>query len=554
MAQTRKNVEEGMVTERPPRIRGLSVSVGMTLILVVLAARAVLTGEAGFVSQPALASERLTWAPPQLNNPLILRPTNDRATFWNDPNNKKDCLVEMPDYPLRRGLNIYNCHHVVIIGGEIDIPWQGDNPDIPSRRMLIVQDATGIVHIEGLWGHGEDISEGIVGFSRESIIQIQNVRIDHIRARDQVNFTDNHPDLIQSWGNAKEIRVDRLTGSSDYQGFMLKADDGYPHGPVTIKNTNIIGDPTARYQFWIGSPDQGDITLENFWMDVPPQRWGGLCNSVWPYCGASYPFKSIISQDEQGRDYATFPGDMTPHVTGRITEGRPPEGDSVPEGVAGISYVSPGYGSSPPAPTPTTPPPLPSPTPEPSFVDVPPNHPYFAEIEALYQAGYTAGCSAEPLMYCPEQTMNRAESAVFVERGIHSATFAPAVPSAQVFADLPLDSWAAAWVHSLWQDQYTAGCGTNPLIYCPWQGHTRAEGCVFYLRMLKGYDFTPPPVSSPVFADVPLDAWYAGWIHAAYGAGLLPACQTSPDVRFCPDGPLTRALAAYMMVQAKGLR
>jgi len=189
----------------------------------------------------------------------------------------------------------------------------------------------------------------------------------------------------------------------------------------------------------------------------------------------------------------------------------------------------------------------------PSFADVPPDHPYFAQIEALYRAGYTAGCATDPLRYCPDQTMNRAESAVFIERGIHTATYDPAAPALQIFADMPLDSWAAKWVHGLWEDQYTAGCGTNPLVYCPWQGHTRAEGCVFYLRMLDGATFDPPQPAGQTFTDVPLDAWYAKWVQAAYDAGLIPACQTSPELTFCPNDPLTRALAAYMMVQAKGL-
>jgi hypothetical protein len=150
--------------------------------------------------------------------------------------------------------------------------------------------------------------------------------------------------------------------------------------------------------------------------------------------------------------------------------------------------------------------------------------------------------------------MNRAESAVFVERGIHSAAYEPAAPATQVFADLPLDSWAAKWVNGLWQDQYTAGCGTNPLVYCPWQGHTRAEGCVFYLRMMHGAAYVPPQPSVQTFDDVPLDAWYAKWAMAAYDAGLLTACQTSPVLKFCPNDPLTRAQGAYMMVRAKGLR
>jgi hypothetical protein len=156
-------------------------------------------------------------------------------------------------------------------------------------------------------------------------------------------------------------------------------------------------------------------------------------------------------------------------------------------------------------------------------------------------------------MYCPEATMNRAESSVFVERGIHTASYDPPIPTSQVFADMPLDSWAAKWVNGLWQDQYTAGCGTNPLIYCPWQGHTRAEGCVFYLRMLNGSTYDPAQPATQTFSDVPLDSWYAKWVQAAYDAGLLTACQTTPDIRFCPSDPLSRALAAYMMVQAKGL-
>lgn len=90
--------------------------------------------------------------------------------------------------------------NIVIIGGEIVIPWQGENPDIPSRTMLKLKASTGIVHIEGLLGRGDDISEGIQIAAPDAIVQIQNVRIEGIHARDQVEFTDNHPDIIQTWG------------------------------------------------------------------------------------------------------------------------------------------------------------------------------------------------------------------------------------------------------------------------------------------------------------------------------------------------------------------
>jgi hypothetical protein len=102
----------------------------------------------------------------------------------------------------------------------------------------------------------------------------------------------------------------------------------------------------------------------------------------------------------------------------------------------------------------------------------------------------------------------------------------------------------------MWIDGFTAGCGTDPLIYCPLQQQTRAEGSVFFLRVMHGPAYTPPAATG-IFEDVFLGAWYADWVEAAYNEGILPACNTSP-LQFCPEDELDRAWAAYMMVQAKG--
>jgi hypothetical protein len=143
--------------------------------------------------------------------------------------------------------------------------------------------------------------------------------------------------------------------------------------------------------------------------------------------------------------------------------------------------------------------------PESTFVDVPASHWAREYIEALYQASYVAGCSSDPLMYCPDATMTRAESAVFVLRGSHDAGYLPPTPSEQIFGDVPLWEWFAKWADGLWNDGFTAGCGTDPLIYCPLQEHTRTEGSVFFLRMLHGADYVPlDPVG--VFSDVPTDS------------------------------------------------
>jgi hypothetical protein len=188
----------------------------------------------------------------------------------------------------------------------------------------------------------------------------------------------------------------------------------------------------------------------------------------------------------------------------------------------------------------------------PTFADVPFDHWAHDEIEKLYQEGFIAGCSEAPLLYCPEDTMIRAESAVFVERGIWGAGYLPPEPEKPIFADVGLHEWYAKWASALWEDGYTAGCGRDPLVYCPMREHTREEGTVFFLRMMEGPAYVPPePVG--LFADVPVESWGAKWIEAAYNADLIPACEQQPELRFCPHDPLDRAMAAHMMVQAKGL-
>jgi hypothetical protein len=194
----------------------------------------------------------------------------------------------------------------------------------------------------------------------------------------------------------------------------------------------------------------------------------------------------------------------------------------------------------------------------PIFADVPIDHWARDYIEALYDAGFVVGCSLSPRLYCPDDILIRAESAVFILRGAYGAIPEPPYPppATATFSDVSSSYWGYGWIESLWHDGFTAGCGTDPLIFCPLRQHTRAEGSVFFLRIKNGVSYVPPdPVG--LFSDVPLDQWsqgipwYAPWVEAAYNQGLLPACSTNP-LKFCPDNPLDRAWAAYMMVQAKG--
>lgn len=53
-----------------------------------------------------------------------------------------------------------------------------------------------------------------------------------------------------------------------------------------------------------------------------------------------------------------------------------------------------------------------------TFNDVPTSHPFFQFIEALHKSGITAGCSASPLLYCPDAPLTRGQMAVFLAKAL----------------------------------------------------------------------------------------------------------------------------------------
>ncbi len=185
------------------------------------------------------------------------------------------------------------------------------------------------------------------------------------------------------------------------------------------------------------------------------------------------------------------------------------------------------------------------------FIDVAPDHPYYADIVKLYDLGFVAGCSLDPPMYCPQDLLRRSEMSVFNVRGLHGADFSPPWPASQVFADVTEQDWHYEWVNQFYLDGQTAGCGTNPLIFCPDDYTSRVMAAVYFLRVQNGADFTPPQPSG-MFSDMPTDYWGTKWAEEAVRRGLMEPCNTEP-LEFCPADPVDRGYTAHLMVVAKGL-
>ena len=176
---------------------------------------------------------------------------------------------------------------------------------------------------------------------------------------------------------------------------------------------------------------------------------------------------------------------------------------------------------------------------------------YWAQpfIERLYEAGITGGCGINPLRYCPDDIVTRAQMAVFLERGIKGATYAPPSATGTVFGDVPASFWAAAWIEQLADDGITGGCRAG--IYCPDDAVTRAQMAVLLLKAKYGASFIPPAIgSSTGFNDVSSMNWAAAWINELAVEGITGGCGGG---NYCPDNPVTRAQMAVFLVRTFNL-
>jgi hypothetical protein len=185
-----------------------------------------------------------------------------------------------------------------------------------------------------------------------------------------------------------------------------------------------------------------------------------------------------------------------------------------------------------------------------TFADVPASYWAYSYIERLYSAGITVGCGTSPLIYCPNNTVTRAEMAVFLLRSIHGSGYTPPlVGTSTGFSDVPITHWAAAWIKQLYAEGVTAGCG--PGIYCPNASVTRAEMAIFLLRGEHGSTYAPPDVGvSTDFNDVAPTDFAAAWIKQLAAESITLGCGPS---LYCPSATATRAEMAAFLVRTFSL-
>ena len=174
------------------------------------------------------------------------------------------------------------------------------------------------------------------------------------------------------------------------------------------------------------------------------------------------------------------------------------------------------------------------------FADVDGSHDHAGFIERFAQLGVTIGCKTDPLRYCPDDTVTRAQMATFLVRAFDLEAAEPFgfTDTAGGTHSANIDALAAAGV--------TVGCRTDPLLYCPTNTVTRAQMATFLARA-QGLITAPTPAEPATYSSVTsgryhscairTDGTIACWGSNRYGQANAPdgvfAALTAGGVRTC---------------------
>ncbi len=191
---------------------------------------------------------------------------------------------------------------------------------------------------------------------------------------------------------------------------------------------------------------------------------------------------------------------------------------------------------------------------EPTFSDVPTDHPFFAEIEALSASGISTGWEEDDgtFTFRPNLPVTRQAMAAFLARGLDLDQDYD-VPVEPTFTDVPLghpffdeiELLAASGISTGWEED------DGTFTFRPSEDVTRQAMAAFLARGLdldQDYDV---PVE-PTFTDVPFGHPFFDEIELLAASGISTGWEENDGTfTFRPSLPVTRqAMAAFL---ARGL-
>ncbi|MFK7849212.1 MAG: hypothetical protein AB8G77_28245 [Rhodothermales bacterium] len=306
----------------------------------------------------SVVEKRLLWLAPAYTRTVFVHFKDEQQKVFLEDG--FDYKIVLPDTALTHRLDIWGGGNLCIIGGAFKLKgyddtntnkaalafWYGNSDRVDTRT----------IHVEGLlFDMAEARDRDALALNDENaIFQVQNVRFENING-DHLGL---HPDAIENWGGAKEVRIYKSTVITDHQGFLLSPLQPTQTDPLEYvdiqkvdfrRNDGQYGsypDHKCPIYLWLVHYQQESCmtyTRGAFLSDVYAKHadscWDFGMNDAMP--NTIQPLGCLAEVNERG-DEMSWPQFG---FTGVMKQGTPPGGEYVPEGVAGIGYESPGYTS-----------------------------------------------------------------------------------------------------------------------------------------------------------------------------------------------------------------
>jgi hypothetical protein len=278
----------------------------------------------------APARPKLAWSPPTLSAPTTITVAQGDRRYNLDTG--KDYIIKLGSATHAGGLTLSGGRNIVIVGGRIAPPASSS-----ALVGLLITGAVGTVHAEGIWFDGASGHEfdAVQIDAPKATVQLENLRATGLRG----SYDTNHTDIVQPWGGVAKLRVDRLTGTSNYQGIFTQPDLG-PIGSVDLRHVDLtyndVGAKTGGYLVWLAH----DCSAPPTWITnvyVKGRPGSTLGSTVWPPEGTATQCGGVLTS-------ALTIGWPSLPVSGVVRWGSPPGGSFVTPGNAGSTYKTPGYG------------------------------------------------------------------------------------------------------------------------------------------------------------------------------------------------------------------
>lgn len=349
--------------------------------------------------------DALRWAPPTLSKEKVvdLRSVAHLEASYKFPYDQDLRILLPTNRAVEEPLQIIGGRNIVLMGGEIHVPAvkpyaastsfaTGDMVVLPTGSFAMYQAVTGgkTGASSTPSGTGSSIADGTVtwryvglhpraalkfsGQPSGSTTFIEGVKIDlaqsygydaieiggwdqatpgpdytiqNVRLLGAMSTTSGlHADLVQFYGSCRNLRIDKLTGTSQYQGLFLSPQ--HLLGSVELHRVDLrYIDPTAQsgYLLWLFD-DQNQkrqpVLLDQVY--VGTSNWSykaGMVQEqvVWP-ASNKIPWNMLGGAVLKG-NVLTWP--TIPEISGSALVGQPLVGQFVREGAVGLNYRSPGY-------------------------------------------------------------------------------------------------------------------------------------------------------------------------------------------------------------------